>query len=178
MHMSAMDFYTMVYTNDGKIHFFNFNGNHYLHNVVVLEAECSLLTKLRQQHEFTLAYILSGSPVPQIRPVCLIPFVCHILGTELPQYLTLVHEIVQYCRQLNITEYINLEQICVMMTEIQTIIGCQEDVSSLQGTSLKKYHFTGTQKKIWSFQSRDFSSENVGNPIQNSGHCYDLNTEH
>ena len=55
--------------------------------------------------EYTSVYILSGSPVTQIRPVCLIPFVYHILGTELPQYLTLVHEIDQYCQQLNITEY-------------------------------------------------------------------------
>ena len=28
----------------------------------------------------------------------LIPLLCHILGTELPPYLTLVHEVVQYCR--------------------------------------------------------------------------------
>ena len=38
------------------------------------------------KYEFTLVYNLSGSPVPSIRPVCLIPFVCHILGTELPRY--------------------------------------------------------------------------------------------
>ena len=41
---------------------------------------------------------LSDSPVPLIRLVCLIPFVCHILGTELPRYLTLVQEIVQFCQ--------------------------------------------------------------------------------
>ena len=43
-------------------------------------------------------YILSGSHVPLIIPVCLIPFVCHILGAELPWYLTLVQEIVQICQ--------------------------------------------------------------------------------
>ena len=32
------------------------------------------------KYEFTLVYILSGSLVPLIRPVCLIPFVCHIRG--------------------------------------------------------------------------------------------------
>ena len=32
------------------------------------------------KYEFTLVYILSGSHVPLIRPVCLIPFVCHIHG--------------------------------------------------------------------------------------------------
>ena len=32
------------------------------------------------KNEFTLVYIPSGSPVPSIRPVCLIPFVRHIRG--------------------------------------------------------------------------------------------------
>ena len=50
-------------------------------------------------------YKLSGSPVPLIRVVCLIPFDCHILGTELPQYLTLVQEI------LPIIEYNRVHQL-------------------------------------------------------------------
>ena len=60
------------------------------------------------KYEFTLVYMLSGCHVLLFRPVCLIPFVCHMVGTELPRYMTLVQEIVQYCQSF---EYNRVHQL-------------------------------------------------------------------
>ena len=62
-----------------------------------ISAICEISNVTTNKYEFTLVYIQSGSRV-LIRPVCLIPFGRHILGTELSWNMSLVQKIVQYCQ--------------------------------------------------------------------------------